>query len=429
MKNTDNKFKIPEVLFFTIAFVWLFIIIIQFFKFHNINLDIIIYIFEISGNFSLIKFSKLLINYIFSTILAAGIVLGAYYIGTIIIKTIKIETKTFLEKFNFSMGLGIGGIITLTFFMGITGLLYNPIFYLLWLTMAALGGKKIYIDFKNNKVNLKNNVKGIPVKITLVLLVLLIIFNYIMSFTPEIFYDSLVYHLGAPKLYKLNHKIIATPFDHHAHYPLNMSMLYLFGIMLKGAVVAKLMNFCIGLLSVVNIYYFCKTHFKSAAAGLYGGLAFYSIPILMLKFWVTNSDVGLTYFAGLSLFALINGISDKSKPNKDKWIILSGVFGGLILGTKYTGVFFIPGLLAILLLFAFKNIGKWSVVVLLLFSPWLVRNFISTGNPVYPFLSGVIKPKSAFKIKAEGKGGYKKGFFNNPFSGGKCREGRSVISQ
>jgi hypothetical protein len=105
-------------------------------------------------------------------------------------------------------------------------------------------------------------------------------------------------------------------------------------------------------------------------------------------------------------------------------LILSGVFCGLALGTKYNGLvtFFLLACLAPILYVRGEGValppGKkpggppngpqhyggraalkavasgvvFSVVALAVFSPWMIRNFIWTRNPVYPLYSSVFTP-------------------------------------
>jgi len=83
------------------------------------------------------------------------------------------------------------------------------------------------------------------------------------------------------------------------------------------------------------------------------------------------------------------------------WITLIGVFCGLALGVKATG-----GLVLILLLGGVAVLGwidrlsfqatsgamvKLSLIAVLIGSPWYIKSYIWTGNPVFPFAHGVFR--------------------------------------
>jgi len=424
-KIKKKSIIIPDIFFFTISIIWLFIITKNFFKYHHINLKLS-YLFSLEGNFVVSQFLKLILSYTISSILATGIILGAYYIGKKIITFTKLQTSSFLELLNFSIGLGMGSTAIIIYLIGIIGFLYKIPIYILWITFASLGIKELLADFKNNTSTIQDKIP-LPYKIILSLLFLIMLFNFLLSLTPEIFYDSLVYHLGAPNYFKINHKILPMPYTHPASFPLNMSMLYLYGIILKGGVVAKLINFSTGILIMLSIFYFCAKYLKNISAGIVSAITFYSIPIVIHKSWVTNSDIGLIYFTTLSLFCLINFLYNTEEKNKSIWFIFSAIFAGFMLGTKYTGFFFLFGLFPVLLITS-KNIKKillWGAITLIVFSPWLLRNYFSSGNPFYPFLSKFFKTRYPFKMSYQSSSQERslafsdsgKEFFDNPFSG------------
>src|ERR1035437_7274956 len=68
-------------------------------------------------------------------------------------------------------------------------------------------------------------------------------------------------------------------------------------------------------------------------------------------------------------------------------LLLSALFMGLALGTKYYA-----GLLAVLLVLRLawrvrlKSAVLFAAVAGAVFAPWLVKNWIFVGNPVFPFL-------------------------------------------
>jgi hypothetical protein len=81
--------------------------------------------------------------------------------------------------------------------------------------------------------------------------------------------------------------------------------------------------------------------------------------------------------------------------NQRSWLILCGVFSGLAIAVKYTALLLPPlGCLGILwlsrhrrLLFheAVRNLSIYILFVFIIGSPFYIKNWIVTGNPVYPF--------------------------------------------
>jgi len=99
---------------------------------------------------------------------------------------------------------------------------------------------------------------------------------------------------------------------------------------------------------------------------------------------------------------------------KAKYLLLSAIFCGLALGTKYNGLI----ILFLLTLFtpyvylrtertrqyaqskAIGFAGLYLIISILVFSPWMIRNAIWTGNPIYPLYNRYFQKAVA---DAEGK--------------------------
>ena len=149
-------------------------------------------------------------------------------------------------------------------------------------------------------------------------------------------------------------------------------------------------GFPLGLYNVVSLiilFYLC---YKLALRiGLESKLSFFfafSISYLnsIIRLIPTQkNDIWLNAFFVFLLYLLL-------KPRKGiKYILLLGVSTGLLIGVKYSGILFA----VILFTFYFKVIRKYLspagltvffVPVFLLGLIWYLRNYILTGNPIYP---------------------------------------------
>jgi hypothetical protein len=102
-----------------------------------------------------------------------------------------------------------------------------------------------------------------------------------------------------------------------------------------------------------------------------------------------------------------------------KYFLFLGLVFGMIVGSKYTGVFYMLILLVVyglrlVKLLNWRNIFAFSVPFLLIGASWYVRNFIAWGDPLYPlpflFSSGDTHIESIsnfilWKELLQGKGG------------------------
>ena len=391
-------------IFFTIFVIWLWIVSKYYYPLHPVRLNFLGELFRWHIGQITSQRLMLLFDYLFSVGLLSIIIVVAYFLGKKSLKWLKIDFGFLLEEVVFSVGLGFGILAYATFFLGILGLLYTSLFYGLVIVIFVFAIGEI---IKSRKQIKKTNPPAPPgTRFSFVYLpiwILLGIFvtvNFIMSFIPELFYDSLVCHLGAPNYYVIKHKIVEMPYRVGSHYPSNVQMLYTIGLLLKGEGLPKLLHFSSGILCLGAIFSFSKRYFNHFV-GIIACAIFYSVPILVMNSWVTGNDIALSYFFILSIYALINYFSlETSSVNNGrgfKWFILSAIFSGIAMGSKYTGVFTLFGIVVLIFCYQYfkmkkkipevtKQILIFTVIVVAIMSPWLIKNMIHTGNPVYPVL-------------------------------------------
>ncbi len=248
-----------------------------------------------------------------------------------------------------------------------------------------------------------------------------VLYHLIGALAPETFYDSLVYHLGAPNLYRLRGRIGPIDGILHANFPQNMEMLYLLGLLLRGETLAKLMHLWMMLLTLLGMYGLGRTACSRTTA-LTACALFTAIPVAAFSVWHTSVEAGLAFWTLMGLWALVRGIYAHTSPDRTavvRWFLVSGIFHGLALGVKYTACWNAAAAMAVLLIWMYRNdslarpmrfalFAVWSLGACAAFAPWLLKNVFLTGNPVYPFLNGLFGTGGAYPdvagLKASARG-------------------------
>jgi len=402
--KSDGKIIGHWTILLTIFAIWLYIVSKNYYHLNPIRLNSLGALFQWRIGQITPHRLMLLLDYLFSVGLLLMILLVAYFLGKKFLKWLKIDFEFFLEETVFSVGLGFGILAYMTLFLGLLGLLYTPLFYgllgviFVFAIVEILTSRKQIV--KSNLATSPGSQFGFEYLPIWILLGSFVLLNFIMSFTPELFYDSLVYHLGAPNYYVIKHKICEMPYNVGSYYPFNMEMLYTLGLLLKEEALPKLLHFSFGILCLGAIFSFSKRYFTRLVGGIACAI-FYSIPLLAMNSWVTGNDVALSYFFVLSIYALINYFGPETSSINTtppiRWLILSAIFSGIAMGTKYTGLFTVFGILILIATYEhfkrkkrFSEITKeiliFGVVVVATMSPWLIKNLIDTGNPIYPIL-------------------------------------------
>lgn len=239
-------------------------------------------------------------------------------------------------------------------------------------------------------------------RLLLCLLALLIAAIVILAWVPPVSRDALVHHLAVPKLYMRHGGIYEIPSMLFSYYPMNLDLLYLIPIWFGNDIVPKFIHFSFGLLTAWLIFAFLKQRAKLSYA-LFSALLFLSLPIIVKLSITVYADLGIVFFSTASLLLILRWIN-RGFPLK--LLIFSAISCGLAMGTKYNG------LITLLLLVSFVPFiyakygpkGKYQFskscvqgliflfVAVLVFSPWMIRNYLWTQNPIYPLFDQWVNP-------------------------------------
>jgi hypothetical protein len=193
-------------------------------------------------------------------------------------------------------------------------------------------------------------------------------------------YDSLVYHLALPQEYLRTGSLRPPEGLVFAHFPQNGEMLFSLALALGSDLLAQMLVWLATALTIAWLLTFGRRLTPAApwaavlvathTAVLALSSTTYVEPLVML--WTT---------AALLAF-------EASQEGCDRpLLLLSAAAAGLALGTKYYA-----GLLcaAIVVRLVWRDRVRsallFASVVVALFSPWLIKNWLCVGNPVFPFL-------------------------------------------
>jgi 4-amino-4-deoxy-L-arabinose transferase-like glycosyltransferase len=206
---------------------------------------------------------------------------------------------------------------------------------------------------------------------------------------PPTDFDAIHYHLVYAKLYAAAHQLVYEPLLRTPVFPQMVEMLYTAMIILLDDIGAQLVHFAAVGLILAFVYSWGK-QLSSARVGIWGALLCMASPLLLWEGGSAYIDAGFALFTTAALYAASRWLIDSHLS----WLILSGAFGSFAAGTKYTGCITI---LLVGLIVLYKGVRArdlrptliFGLVAALGLSPFYVRNFYYTGNPVWPFLGPI----------------------------------------
>ncbi len=267
------------------------------------------------------------------------------------------------------------------------------------------------------------------------------------AFLPETDFDVKEYHFGGPKEWYLAGQITFLPHNVYTSFPFLTEMLTLLGMVLYGdwywgALVGKGVLMSFAPLTALGLFIAGRKWF-SPQAGMWAALIHLSTPWIYRISIIAYAEGGLTYYLFAALLGVLFYVETVSShmhlpalgatgsasagslsagtpdtgtasgtpihhrdqtrvPPELSWAILAGFLAGSAMACKYPGVVsvVIPlGLALLLITYRSQQSSDWRPVIQigLVFSlgvasaigPWLLKNLVETGNPVYPLLYGV----------------------------------------
>jgi len=235
---------------------------------------------------------------------------------------------------------------------------------------------------------------------------LLIVAIVILSWVPPVSRDALSHHLAVPKLYLEHGGIFEIPSISFSYYPMNLDLLYIIPLYFGNDIVPKFIHFVFALLTAGLIFNYLKQRTDTVWA-LFGALFFLSLPVIIKLSITVYVDLGLVFFSTAAILMLMRWLESRFQIN---FLLFAAICCGLALGTKYNGLI-VLFILTLFVPFAFisksknlLNVNKpeyksssvknqfkalgygafFCAIALLVFSPWMMRNYAWKGNPVYP---------------------------------------------
>lgn len=312
-------------------------------------------------------------------------------IGSLILKRLQWKPKLHpLAMMAIAGGLGLGMLSLAIFILG--ALIGLPPWYLwlvLILLLAFLLRGEIITWWKNLFALRSLWQESRPAgKLIGLILFLLLLCTLSITLSPPVYFDSLVSHLVMPHAYLRQGRITYLPWLFMSGMPQLVEVLYLPALALAGDPAAALLGWGFSLLCTLGLLGYLRQRFTTTAAWV-GLTALLSGSTLVIS--TANAYVdwaGLCFgFGALVCLDLWRQEEDRTS------LLLSGIFAGFALGTKYTAGVLAIALAAALIWHCWQskrklipNLLSLTLPALAVFSPWLLKNLLTTGNPVYPLL-------------------------------------------
>jgi hypothetical protein len=217
-------------------------------------------------------------------------------------------------------------------------------------------------------------------------LALMGLFTLILSLAPPIKFDALVYHLALPRQYLSAGGLVYVPQNMFWGMPQNAEMLYTWAMMLAGDQAAVVLGWMAGLLALAGMLGYGAERLDVDSGWVSAAVLVSGYTLASALFWGYVDWLvllfGLSFLAVLALWL---------EYGERRYLLLAGAFAGMTFGTKYSGGVLCLGAAVVIawqnrkrFKTLVKDLLQFSLAALLLAAPWLLKNFLATGSPVYP---------------------------------------------
>ncbi|HYV51368.1 MAG TPA: phospholipid carrier-dependent glycosyltransferase, partial [Dongiaceae bacterium] len=211
------------------------------------------------------------------------------------------------------------------------------------------------------------------------------------AWVPPHQYDALVYHLPLPAAYLRTGRLLNLEHLIYSHFPQNAEMLFALGLSTGSELLPQLLSWFATALSVGWVFTQAKGRVSPKTAWL-ASLIVASHASVMILAGTAYVEAFVMLWLTAAVLSWVRGIETQEARGRRAWLMLAGVFAGLAVGTKYTA-----GICAASL--AIFSLVRWmqkkadesepllfAIPAAICGAPWLIKNWILLGNPVFPFL-------------------------------------------
>lgn len=352
----------------------------------------------------------------------AGLILAAAFCaGRLLLRGLKlVDLLDRAERTALAGGIGLSLLSLFTLLCGVTGLLHRGLFLSAFAILIAVEGwfcrpgrdrSPPHPEGPRSAGPEPGVEQSAPRWVKLLCLAVCVPFLMIMllgALLPSTDFDVKAYHLQAPKEFFLNGRVGFLPHNVYASFPFLTEMLSLAGMVTRGdwyfgALVGKAVLMSFAPITALGVYSVTR-RIGGETAGWLAATVCLSTPWTYRISIIAYTEGALCCYVILTLLGFIlsqrwtGSPGETARPNGA--ILLTGLLAGSATATKY------PGLVLVAIPFAvavggfawlktakpqavMRGMMLYGLGVLVTFGPWMTKNFVETGNPVYPLMASL----------------------------------------
>ncbi len=326
-------------------------------------------------------------------ILLLGWLMIAYVFGKLILAPIRLIYISPLEDTLFAISAGLTVFVYAIVGLAAIGSLYSGVVQIGY--GLSLLVSLVYI-YSHSNLSLIRWPRLTWLEIFFIaLLGMIAFFAFIAVLAPPTDWDAMDARLEVPKRYIQAHGYVYLA-NGYAHYPQFIESLYIFALLLKDDILARLVNLALGGLATLVVYALARRWVERSMA-LLAALIFVSSPLVVFVFIEVFIEAGAIFYSLLTILAIITWRAGGER----RWLWLSAALVGICLSIKYYTI-----ILGLILAWTVLERAWWverrpvrevirllcliGLIALIFPLPWFIKSAIFVGDPVFPIIASLL---------------------------------------
>jgi 4-amino-4-deoxy-L-arabinose transferase-like glycosyltransferase len=325
---------------------------------------------------------------------ASLVCLGALGAGTLVLHLIRLRTGSHVEHLVLATASGFLVISCSSFLLAGLGQ-YRPAAVAVLIAAACFAGAAARRELVDDQPPPRSSGEDATATAAwLALAAAALAFGVVAALAPEKEYDALWYHLNLPRLWLEAGRPVDLVEEYISLYPLTWDLVFGAGLVLGGAVAAKLLHFvCLPLLA--GIVWLSARRYVCRASAAAAVALVVTTPTLLWESSTAYVDLALAMHAAIACYALAR----HAERGDLAWGALAALHFGGAAATKHLGVvvtIIALTLFVVVMVRSGVHLGRSirralliGVAAALIPLPWYARSWMASGNPVFPDLFSV----------------------------------------
>jgi len=313
-------------------------------------------------------------------------------LGTVTLRVSGFTPDSPLDRSLFGTAIGAGLLSTFVLVLGSISLLRPwTVVGLLALVAAVAAGRRatLFDEARRARRELAAHM-GRP---ALLLLVAVVAFLVLQSAMPPGDWDVLTYHLKIPAEFLARGRIFLPADNDHVAFVGLQHMLYVPLLAVNAPSAPAVLSAGFAVLLGLTMFAAGRRLF-GGSTGRLASVLLWGSPVILLVAVTARIDVTAAWFLLLAHYAVVVCLERRELGG---WFWVAALMAGFAVATKYSALVYVAGLSPIVLWVLARGASSpvqgvqrglgFGGLLLLTSAPWLIKNVLLFGAPLYPFFT------------------------------------------